>query len=178
MMKTLHTTRLTLRTLTPEDLEDFYEYAKNPHVGPSAGWKPHENREESLKILKSFAEEEDVWGIVMKSSNKVVGSIGLHRDRKRDNPLSRMMGYALSEDYWGRGLMTEAAERILRYSFEELDLQVVSVYHYPSNARSRRVIEKAGFTFEGTLRQASTLFDGKVVDDICYSITREEYLKK
>lgn len=177
-MKTLHTSRLTLRTLTPEDLDDFFEYASSPNVGPSAGWKPHEKKEESLKILKSFAEEEDVWGIVMNSSNKVIGSIGLHRDRKRENPRSRMIGYALSEDYWGRGLMTEAADRVLRHCFEELDLLIVSVYHYPSNARSMRVIEKSGFTYEGTLRQASTLFDGEVVDDVCYSMTREEYLKR
>jgi putative acetyltransferase len=86
-----------------------------------------------------------------------------------------MIGYVLAEPYWGRGYMTEAVERVLAHCFSELGLDLVSVYHFPFNNRSRRVIEKAGFVYEGTLRKASTIYDGSVYDDVCYSMTRDEY---
>lgn len=71
--------------------------------------------------------------------------------------------------------MTEAAQAVLRYAFETLCLEMVTVYHYPSNSRSSRVIEKCGFHYEGTLRRGTTRFDGQVLDNVCYSLLREEY---
>jgi ribosomal-protein-alanine N-acetyltransferase len=109
---------------------------------------------------------------------KVIGSIGLHIDRKRNNDNVRMLGYVLSEDYWGKGLMTEAAREVIRYAFEDMGLDLISVYHYPSNIRSKRVIEKCGFQYEGTLKRASVIFNGNIYDDVCYSLTREDYRKK
>lgn len=71
--------------------------------------------------------------------------------------------------------MPEAARAAIQFAFEEMDIQVLSVYHYPFNLRSKRVIEKCGFTFEGTLRCGSVVYDGKINDDVCYSMTRREY---
>jgi len=177
-MDTLYTERLILRPFSEDDLDDFYEYAKNPNVGPNAGWKPHESKEESLEILKGFIEEEEVWAIIDKQTNKVIGSIGLHDDRKRNNKKAKMLGYVLAEPYWGKGLATEAAKRVIQYAFEKLELDLLSVYHYPFNNRSKRVIEKCGFRYEGILRKASTLYDGSVYDDVCYSLTKQEYKDK
>ena len=64
---------------------------------------------------------------------------------------------------------------MLRHAFETLRLEIVSVYHYPFNARSGSVIRKCGFTPEGTLRMAGQLYDGTVVDEVCHSMTRAEY---
>ncbi|MGI6561106.1 MAG: GNAT family N-acetyltransferase [Clostridia bacterium] len=177
-MKTLITERLILRKFRESDLDDFYEYAKNPRVGPNAGWRPHESKEVSFDILKMFIENNDVWAITDKNTGKVIGSIGLHIDRKRNNDNVRMLGYVLSEDYWGKGLMTEAAREVIRYAFEDMGLDLISVYHYPSNIRSKRVIEKCGFQYEGTLKRASVIFNGNIYDDVCYSLTREDYRKK
>ncbi len=175
-MKTLETERLILRQFTESDLDDVFEYAQNPNVGPNAGWVPHKTKEDSAKILKMFIEENEVWAIVEKKSNKVIGSYGLHNDRKRDNPKAKMIGYVLSEKFWGNGYMTEATNRVLKYAFNELDLNIVSVYHFTFNNRSKRVIEKSGFKFEGVLRLASTLPSLEIVDDVCYSLTKEEFL--
>lgn len=175
-MKTLVTDRLILRKFCEGDLEDFYEYAKNPNVGPNAGWKPHEKIEDTAAILKSFIEKEEVWAIVYKSTGKVIGSMGLHKDNKRDNENVKMLGYVLSEAYRGRGLTTEAAKEVIRFAFEELGLDLISIFHYPFNKRSKRVIEKCGFKYEGTLRLTSTIYDGSVYDDVCYSMTRQEFL--
>ncbi len=177
-MQTLETDSLILRSWTENDLDDFYEYAKNPNVGPSAGWQPHEDKEMSLKILQKFITEDEVWAIVDKATNKVIGSLGLHRDPKREYTKSKMLGYVLSEDYWGKGIMVEAVKRAIRYLFEETDVTVLSVFHFPFNDRSKRVIEKCGLQYEGTFRQCFEHFSGNIYDDVCYSITKEDYLSK
>lgn len=174
-MSILETPRLLLRPLCAEDLADFYEYAKNPNVGPNAGWKPHESLEETRGYLQEFCKMEDVWAIVERASGRMIGSIGLIEDEKRHNAAVRMLGYSLAEPAWGKGYMTEAARAVLRYGFHVLELELISAYHYPDNRRSQRVIEKCGFHFEGRQRQTEVLFNGKVCDELLYSITREEY---
>jgi len=89
-----------------------------------------------------------------------------------------MLGYVLAESYWGKGYTTEAAKRLIQYAFEELNIDLLSVYHYPHNIRSKRVIEKCGFHYEGTLRLASTIYNGNVYDSVCYSLTKEEYFSE
>ncbi|MEG0307192.1 MAG: GNAT family protein [Clostridium sp.] len=177
-MKVLETKRLVLRPWRIEDLEDFYEYAKNPNVGPNAGWQPHESMGKSLKILESFIEGNEIWAIVDRKNNKVIGSVGNHGDGKRRSSGARMIGYVLSQDYWGMGIMTEVVERVIKHLFEDIGASIISIYHYPHNIRSKRVIEKCGFKYEGTLRMASEIYDGSIYDDICYSITRGEYISK
>lgn len=73
-MKTLETERLILRKFVEDDLDDLFEYAQSPNVGPNAGWAPHKTKEDSANILKMFIEEDEVWAIVEKKSNKVIGS--------------------------------------------------------------------------------------------------------
>lgn len=176
-MKRLETERLVLRGFTADDLSDVYEYCKDPDTGIHAGWKPHESIEESRRILFCFIEEDEVWAICDKQSGKVIGSIGLHPDKKRNRERNecRMMGYVLSKAYWGQGLMTEAAKEVLHHAFEDLGLEMVTISHASYNRRSARVIEKMGFYAEGTLRQAFLRYDGQLLDDVCYSMTKEEY---
>lgn len=176
-MKTIETARLLLRPFLETDLEDIYEYAKNPNIGPNAGWKPHENLDESKVILNSFMEKDEVLAIVWKENNKVIGSLGLHIDQLRSADNVKSLGYVLSEDYWGRGIITEAAKAILNYAFTELNLTMVTVHHYPYNHRSKRVIEKCGFVYEGTLRHCVKIFNGNIYDLVCYSMTKTEWEK-
>ena len=172
---TLQTERLVLRTFEPGDTVDVYAYAQSATVGPMAGWAPHRSMEESRQVVQHFIRCGDVWAIVEKKTGRVIGSIGLHADRKRDVDNARMIGYALGERHWGQGYATEAAQAVLRFAFTELACPVVTAYHFPKNTRSKHVIKKLGFTAEGTLRFASTLPDGTLADAVCYSMTREEY---
>jgi len=66
---------------------------------------------------------------------------------------------------------------VLEYAFEEMKLKMVTVYHFPFNHRSRRVIEKTGFHYEGTLRYSMKLLDGRITDDVCYSMSEDEYYR-
>lgn len=179
-MKVLETERLILRQFEVNDLDDFYEYANNPNVGPNAGWPPHENKETTLKILEAFMDttDKEVRAIVYKEYGKVIGSIGIHHDSLRKSVNSKSLGYVLSHDYWGKGIMTEAVQEIIKYMFEDMKLDIISCCHYPFNTRSKRVIEKAGFKYEGVIRQAKKIYDGSVHDLVCYSITKEEYFKE
>jgi putative acetyltransferase len=176
-MKTIETRRLILRDFTLDDLVAFNHYATNPDVGPNAGWKPHENLEESQKILEMFIREQEVWAIENKETKELMGSIGLHHDGTRALPTCRSIGYVLSKDFWGHGFATEATQAILNYAFEDAGLTLVTISHYPYNKRSERVIEKCGFHYEGTLRGASKLYDQTIVDSCSYSMTKDEYCK-
>ena len=177
-MNTLETERLLLRPFQETDLDDFYEYAKNPHVGPNAGWPPHGSKEDSLKILNIFMSNDEVWAIVNKENNKLIGSIGLHTEPLRSTEDVKMLGYVLSEDYWGRGLMVEASKAVINYAFDNMYLQLLAVHYYPFNQQSKRVIEKCGFVYEGTLKHAKQIYDGSVYDVVCYSMTRDEWKAK
>ena len=170
-MKTIETSRLILRPITEADAEDIFEYSKNDNVGVHAGWKAHANIEETRELMSIiFLDKEGVYGIVLKESGKMIGSMGLIDDHKRENNKARMLGYAIGEEYWGKGYTTEAAKTLIEYGFKELDLDLISAYCYPINMRSKRVLEKCGFQYEGTLRLAEERFDGVTLDNECYSI--------
>ena len=172
-MKTLETNRLILRDFCLTDLADFNEYAVMPEVGLNAGWKPHESLEESLFYLGKFVSEQNVWAIYHKVDKKVIGSVGLHTE---SYPEYISLGYVLSKNYWGQGLTVEAVRTVLGYAFFDLNLPILGVSHYTHNHRSKRVIEKLGFAYEGTLRKYRKIFNGDIYDLSHYSMTREEFL--
>ncbi len=172
---TLQTERLVLRAFDPSDAVDVFAYAQSPVVGPMAGWPPHRTIEDSRAVVQRFIDHGDVWAVVEKKTGRVIGSVGLHADGKREVEGARMLGYALGENYWGQGYATEAARAVVRFAFEDLNCRVLSVYHFPTNPKSKHVIKKLGFTYEGTLRLATTVPGGEIADDVCYSMTRDEY---
>lgn len=147
----IETERLILREWTLNDLDDFFNYASNPDVGPKAGWKPHENKEESLKILKHFIEGKHVFALELKENNKVIGSLGIEKYGKEEvltefeNYKGREIGYVLAKDYWGRGLMPEALRGVIDYLFNKLDYDFLLCGHYDFNNQSKRAQEKCGF---------------------------------
>ena len=145
------TERLLLRAWREEDLADLYEYARVDGVGQMAGWNPHENIEVSRQILRSFIDHKKTFALELKESGKVIGSLGLEprdADAGLDKHLSgREIGYVLSKDYWGTGLMTEAVKAVICYCFDALHFDYLTCGHFNHNDRSRRVVEKCGFTF-------------------------------
>ena len=174
-MSKLETERLVLSPWLRKDAQDLYAYAKNPNVGPHAGWKPHADVRESRRIIKTIFQPNQVWAIRDAKTGKAIGSIGFEPDKYRPGVSSRELGYSLSVDCWGRGLMTEAAREVIRYGFEVMGLEMICICTGPDNKRSQSVIRKCGFTFEGTLRKAYKIYDGTLRDVLCHSLLREEY---
>lgn len=148
---TLETPRLLLRAFREEDAADFFAYASVPGVGEMAGWNHHESMEDTHRVLGMFLEEKNVFALVHKEDGRVIGSLGLHVSRTAGTPFeplrSKEIGYVLSKAYWGKGLMPEAVGEVIRYCFEELGAEVLTVGHFEGNDQSKRVIEKSGFTF-------------------------------
>ncbi len=171
----LETDRLILRMWTKKDAPALFDYAKDPDVGPNAGWKPHANTGESRMIIDQLFRCNMTWAIVEKETGIVVGSIGFEEDKYRPNIRSKEMGYSLAKSRWGKGYMTEAAKRLVRYAFDKLNLDVLMIRTSDTNMRSQRVIDKCGFRYEGTLRRAYKTYDNKLREVRCYSMLREEY---
>ncbi len=175
-MRTIVTGPLRLRDWRIKDASDLFDYAKHEQVGPMAGWQPHDTIAESHKIIELFIKQQDVWAIELVAHRKVIGSIGLHQDHKRQNKNARMIGFVLHPNYWGQGIMVQATLAVMNYAFLEEHIDCISVYHFPFNLQSKRVIEKCGFKYEGTLKRVATNVSGDIVDHCCYLITKEEYI--
>lgn len=152
---TLPTERLILRPWREEDLDDLYAYARVDGVGQMAGWTPHKDLEESQRILEHFISGKHVFAL--EYQGKVIGSLGIEEYSEENYPelhskLGREIGYVLSKDYWGLGLMPEAVRAVIRYLFEEVGLNFILAGHFDWNKQSARVIEKCGFQYIKTVK--------------------------
>lgn len=173
---TLTTPRLLLRPWRESDLEDFYAYASVDGVGQMAGWTPHRNREESRRILGHFIDGRRTFALELQG--RVVGSLGIEAYNEKQYPeladrQGRELGYVLSKDCWGQGLMPEAVGAVIRWLFETQELDFIMVGHFDWNDRSRRVIEKSGFRRYGT-RAYQTRF-GTTETSFDYILERSDY---
>lgn len=151
----LTTDRLTLRPWSELDLNDLYEYASVDGVGQMAGWNPHRSMEESKEILQSFIKHKKTFAL--EHDGKIIGSLGIEEYNEKNYPelanlQGREIGYVLSKDYWGQGLMPEAVQAVIRYLFDVERLDFIIVGHFDRNDRSRRVIEKCGFHYIKTTK--------------------------
>jgi ribosomal-protein-alanine N-acetyltransferase len=149
--KTIETKRLILRPFVRTDLDDFFEYASVEGTGEMAGWHHHQDKQKSQEILDLFISEDKTFAVCLKETGKVIGSLGVEKYGMEDKLTEfdgyrgREIGYVLSRDYWGQGLMTEAVRAVIDYLFNECDLDFLTCGYYDFNNRSRRVQEKCGF---------------------------------
>ena len=147
----LETERLILRRWEDSDAVSLFEYAKDPDVGPIAGWPAHQSIEESRGVIKNIFNGAEAYAVCLKPGNTAVGAIELklngHTDMtERDDECE--LGYWLGKPFWGRGYMPEAAGEILRHAFEDLGMTTVWAGYYEGNSKSRRVQEKCGFRYQ------------------------------
>lgn len=118
------------------------------------------------------ANENDTFAFAITVDNKVVGSIGVFRQENIHRQTAEL-GYYVAEEYWGRGIMTEAVKQICEYVFCKGDILRIYAEPFAYNAASCRVLEKAGFQYEGTLR-SNAVKNGKVIDMKMYSLLKTE----
>ena len=146
----LETERLILRRWEKNDAESLYEYAKDPDVGPIAGWPAHRSIEESRDVIKNVFNGKEAYAICLKTDNKAIGAVELklngHTDMtERDDECE--LGYWLGKPFWGQGIVPEAVKEMLRHAFEDLGIKTVWVGYYEGNIKSKRVQEKCGFRY-------------------------------
>lgn len=173
----LETERLILREISVEDARSMFEYAKQDCVGPVAGWEPHRNLSETKMIIQLMRDKRKygqlgVFSIVLKDTNKMIGTIELHTYVKK---FKATLGYALSPYYWGRGIVVEASKALLTWGFKDLQLVRIDCEVFTTNMQSQRVCEKLQFQNEGIKKKGYLLYDGTIHDLICYALTDEDY---
>jgi len=144
-MKRIETDRLILRTFCYRDVSAVYDYAKRDDVGPKAGWRPHKNKKETKQIIKNFIEKDDVYAIVLKESNQVIGSIGVHYTTIGSLGQVYELGYVLHPKHHRQGLMSEAVDQVLNYFFFGQKHDKIYVGHFIDNKASEMLIKKHGF---------------------------------
>lgn len=129
-----------------------------------------EDAEEFISAMLS-ADRNKVFAFAITADEKVAGSIAVFR---QENIHSRTgeLGYYLAQDYWGKGLMPEAVKQICDYVFCNTDMIRIFAEPFAQNIRSCRVLEKAGFQYEGTLR-CNAVKNGLVMDMKMYARLRD-----
>jgi ribosomal-protein-alanine N-acetyltransferase len=175
---TLQTERLVLRPFNLTDSERVSQLAGAREIAQNTSSMPH-------PYEKSMAEEwigthEELYSkgesvqfaICLKSSNELIGAIGLIINRTHDRG---EMGYWIGLPYWSKGFCTEAAGAMLKYGFEGLNLNRIGAAHFSRNPASGRVMRKLGMQFEGIRRQEIKRW-GEYIDVVSYGILRQDYM--
>ncbi len=176
----LKTERLILRPWEISDAESLYEYAKDPAVGPAAGWPAHTSVENSREIIETVLSQPETFAVCLRSDNIAIGSAGLISPAAAHielEPDEMEIGYWIGVPFWGRGLVPEAVRRLQRYAFEELDCSALWCGYYEGNEKSRRVQEKCGFVYHHTERGRLRPLLGDTATEHFTVITKEQWLK-
>ncbi|WP_100065551.1 GNAT family N-acetyltransferase [Miniphocaeibacter massiliensis] len=177
----LETERLLLRRITKEDAKYAFEnWMSDDEVTKYLRWENHKSVEESLEIISSWIEEYNSnqvyhWTIVLKEINEPIGMIGVIELDKKTEKVH--IGYALGRAWWNNGIMTEAFQRIIKFLFEEVEVNRIESLHDPNNPGSGIVMKKSGLKYEGTLKQADWNNSG-IVDAVCYGLISEDYFEE
>lgn len=170
--------KILIRDLRYSDLDAYYEYGKDPKVGPFAGWKPFPSKDIASRVLNGQIVSRETFAICLKESDCLVGTISLYNTAIRKYNKAKSLGFSLNSRYWNQGIMTEAVRLLIEYAFTKTDCEILEVGHHIDNYRSKRVVEKCGFNYDGTLCSYKKLYDGRLIDASFYSMTKEEYERK
>lgn len=173
----LETKRLVLRKLKPDDVEDLRKWLGLDIVYQYWGRKANkgERNPELLFIdprpnVKRKPTHDFIWGIEWKETNEIIGTMEIFNV---ENDRMGEVGYRIAPDYWNRGICTEAMRRVVKFIYEETEIDRLHAEANVKNIGSNCVLKKSGFKLEGTIRH------GKMVSEYCdyniYGIVREDY---
>ena len=159
-----------------EDAADLASALSNKKVqdnlrdGLPYPYREQDGKEFILAMLS--ADENYTFAFAITVNEKVIGSIGAFRQTNIHSKTAEL-GYYIAEEYWGKGIMTEAVKQLCSYVFSNSDIIRIYAEPFAYNIGSQRVLEKAGFQYEGTLRR-NAVKNGKVLDMKMYALIREE----
>lgn len=179
MDTTMETKRLILRPWHTDDAEVLYTLARDPSVGPAAGWTPHTSVADSRHVIESILAPPDTWALVLKQTGLPVGSIGVFKSRAeqaRDGDLE--LGFWVGKPYWGQGLVPEAVMHILAQCFARPDCERVWCGYFDGNEKSCRVQEKCGFEYHHTEHDKLWPVTGEIKTEHFTCIDRKKFFEK
>ncbi len=174
----IRTQRLILRPWRETDAESLYEYASDPEVGLIAGWPPHKSVADSLAVIRNVLSAEETYAVCRKEDGRAIGSVGLilnGRTDMTDRDDECELGFWIGREFWGQGLIPEAAGALLDHAFGGLHMRTVWCGYYDGNARSKRCQEKLGFVYHHTCKDVPVLRLGETRVGHTNFMTRERW---
>lgn len=178
-MPEIHTKRLIIRQINIHDAPDLFEYSSDAQVAEHVLWSAYKNIRQVKNYIRYLINQYEYGevaslAIVLKQTNKLIGTIGFSNLNVEHS--SAEIGYSLAKNMWNKGIMTEALMAMVDFGFTKLKLNRIEAQHDLENYASGKVLEKCGFTYEGTLRER--LYNKvKFTDVKLYSILFKEYFK-
>ena len=171
----LKTQRLRLRAVDQHDADDLYAIFSDEETMRYFGSNPFTGLTEAQDLIArrqaDYAERRTLrWCITRGDDDRAIGSCGFHSFGEG----RAEVGYILSREYWGQGIMPEALAAILSYGFTEMELHRIEAIIDISNERSKNLLLKLGFTYEGNLRQRYP-FGGQFLDEHYFGLLRDEW---
>lgn len=168
----IETERLILRRITNDDVNEIFELRSNPETMQYIPRPLVKTTEDALEHV-AMIEEKIVtnvginWGITLKGNSKVLGIIGYYRMQPENYRAE--IGYMLLPDFHGKGIISEAVNRLITYGFDDLKLHSIEAVIDPENIASEKVLQKCGFVKEAHLKEAE-FYEGKFLDKVIYSL--------
>lgn len=172
----LTTKRTTIRPVKMSDVNDMSEYTSNENVVSMVGWNTHVTMNDAEELVRSMIQDNDSYSIELNISGNVIGTIGIHKKPANSNLEVRILAIILNPKYWGQNYAYEVTREVLKYLFETEKVHKVNVGHYSFNMQSQKVIQKLGFVYEGTKREA-IIKDNNFYDAVEYSMLARDYIK-
>jgi ribosomal-protein-alanine N-acetyltransferase len=173
----LETPHLVLREIAERDVSTMTSLANDVDIAANTLNLPYPYSEADAVAWRVLAQQgfrlgsAFTFAIELKQTQTFVGSIGIQVEKRFDRA---EVGYWLSKPYWNQGLMTEALTEVLRFGFEELNLNKIFATHLAHNVASGRVMLKNGMLKDGELVQHIKR-DEQYYDLWQYRLTRQEY---
>jgi [ribosomal protein S5]-alanine N-acetyltransferase len=152
---TLRTERLLLKTLQVDDVDLLWPDISDPDISKYMAWEAHDDKSQTVEFLKDEVSRREAgkgvtWAILMDGKFcGIVSLIALVRAHRALTYNKAELAYWLSRKYQGQGIMTEAADRVLRFGFQELRLHKICVSHFSVNAASEKLVKRLGFRYVG-----------------------------
>jgi ribosomal-protein-alanine N-acetyltransferase len=174
---TLTTQRLRLRQIDAEDTDAIFAIYSDEETmrfyGEDAHRSPAETRVLIGQMHESYRQRRSIrWGITLKDQTTIIGSCGFHNFNLDAYHVET--GYSLKRAFWGQGIMTEAMHAVLTFGFSELGLHRIEAIIDIANTRSKNLLLKLGFTYEGSLRQRFYFHD-QFEDEHFFSLLADEW---
>lgn len=178
----LETGRLRLRAVTPDDTASMFRIMFDPRVTRYFGRAPLASPDEAAQrineIRAAFQEQRGVrWAITLRVDGQFLGTCGFWRFMAPHDRAE--IGYELAPEWWGQGVIPEAARAALGFGFTRLGLHSVEAQIHPDNMGSRRVLEKLGFVQEGYFRE--NYYDVAIqafTDTAVFSLLQSDWLQR
>jgi [ribosomal protein S5]-alanine N-acetyltransferase len=161
-----------LRDWNEKDLDSLVKYGNNFNVAKNmSDLFPHPYTEEAGKAFISMANSQEPRHIrAIEIEGEAAGGIGLHQQQDIYKHNAEL-GYWLAEPYWGKGIITDAIRQMVKYGFENFDIERIFARPFHTNTGSQKALEKAGFKLEARL--SKTIFkNGEYLDELIYSVRR------